>query len=477
MSARIETSFDSLTSERKYIAGATINPANDVRNGQHDVRNGQHDDRTGGPTIEDNMPRTRAEKWRNVFAFWILGLCNNFPYVVMLSAAFDILSQLENKASATPSSGAACTVVGGEYPGRKCNKLSTSVILLADILPNLFIKLIGPSFMHFIPYGVRVLVVALLAASCFIVVSLAESIQLVLLGVVFASMSSGFGEVTFLSFTTRYHKSTVGGWSSGTGAAGVGGSVIYTVLTLFLTPRVAILLQVAMPILMGIAYLFVLTTPSQRVAKVNAGTPPSPEETRMLLETSPSSTPRAFSVGKAKSGLLWLRDQGRYIPNLFPYMVPLFIVFAAEYMINQGLFELLYYRNTSLGTWCLDGHLQYRWYQVLYQVGVFLSRSSVLIFQTRFYWVMSLLQVANFQLLFCEAIYGFIPSFWITIFIILFEGLMGGAVYANAFYYITKQVPAANREFSMGVAAVADSTGIVTAGFASIGIHNYICNL
>ena len=49
-------------------------------------------------------------------------------------------------------------------------------------------------------------------------------------------------------------------------------------------------------------------------------------------------------------------------------------------------------------------------------------------------------QVANFQLLFCEAIYGFIPSFWITIFIVLFEGLMGGAVYANAFYYITKQV-------------------------------------
>ena len=49
-------------------------------------------------------------------------------------------------------------------------------------------------------------------------------------------------------------------------------------------------------------------------------------------------------------------------------------------------------------------------------------------------------QVANFQLLFCEAIYGFIPFFWITIFIVLFEGFMGGAVYANAFYYITKQV-------------------------------------
>ena len=80
-----------------------------------------------------DMPHTRAKKWRNVAAFWILGLCNNFPYVVMLSAAFDILSQLENKASATPSSGAACTAVGGEYPGRKCNKLSTSVRFLACV--------------------------------------------------------------------------------------------------------------------------------------------------------------------------------------------------------------------------------------------------------------------------------------------------------------------------------------------------------
>ena len=35
-------------------------------------------------------------------------------------------------------------------------------------------------------------------------------------------MSSGFGEVTFLSFTTRYHKTTVGGWSSGTGNEGGG---------------------------------------------------------------------------------------------------------------------------------------------------------------------------------------------------------------------------------------------------------------
>ena len=31
--------------------------------------------------------------YRNLVGFWIIGLCNNFSYVVMLSAAFDILQK------------------------------------------------------------------------------------------------------------------------------------------------------------------------------------------------------------------------------------------------------------------------------------------------------------------------------------------------------------------------------------------------
>lgn len=37
----------------------------------------------------ENDPRAG---WRNLLAFWILGLCNNYGYVVMLSAAHDILN-------------------------------------------------------------------------------------------------------------------------------------------------------------------------------------------------------------------------------------------------------------------------------------------------------------------------------------------------------------------------------------------------
>lgn len=34
-----------------------------------------------------------VHKWRNILAFWILGLCNNYGYVVMLSAAYDIIKR------------------------------------------------------------------------------------------------------------------------------------------------------------------------------------------------------------------------------------------------------------------------------------------------------------------------------------------------------------------------------------------------
>lgn len=50
------------------------------------------------------------------------------------------------------------------------------------------------------------LTVVLFNSASYITVALADSIAVVLLGVVFASISSGLGEITFLAFTARYDK-------------------------------------------------------------------------------------------------------------------------------------------------------------------------------------------------------------------------------------------------------------------------------
>lgn len=36
--------------------------------------------------------RSNQCKWRDLVAFWIFGLCNNYGYVVMLTAAEDIIN-------------------------------------------------------------------------------------------------------------------------------------------------------------------------------------------------------------------------------------------------------------------------------------------------------------------------------------------------------------------------------------------------
>lgn len=37
-----------------------------------------------------------AHNWRNILSFWILGLCNNYGFVVMLSAAYDIIKRFDS---------------------------------------------------------------------------------------------------------------------------------------------------------------------------------------------------------------------------------------------------------------------------------------------------------------------------------------------------------------------------------------------
>lgn len=45
----------------------------------------------------DGTPATSSvhdiHKWRNTLSFWMLGMCNNYGYVVMLSAAVDIITR------------------------------------------------------------------------------------------------------------------------------------------------------------------------------------------------------------------------------------------------------------------------------------------------------------------------------------------------------------------------------------------------
>ena len=253
-------------------------------------------------------------------------------------------------------------------------------------------------------------VIAFSTAS-FLIIALSTAEAVVLFGVVCASLSSGFGETTFLSLTSRYDKSTVSSWSSGTGAAGVAGALLYAGFRAFLSVKVTLLIQIFIPALMLLTY-FLLLGPKTDLTSNSTSVPSTPgtsdgenDVSSLHLEKKDDDAPLLGSGQHKRRWFdveLWNKEEAKYwlshvkyIPHLFKYMVPLFLVYFAEYTINQGFFELLYSPNTHLASFCMDQRTQYRWLQVVYQVGVFISRSSVSFIYIKHFWILSLLQVST----------------------------------------------------------------------------------
>lgn len=138
-----------------------------------------------------------SEKWRNLIGFWILGLCNNFAYVIMLSAAHDILKDQEQK-DHVESHNTTTTPAPVNESYLECNEISTGAILLADILPTLIIKLTAPFFILHLSYKIRVLTCVLFSLASFLVVSYSTGIWMSIIGMLYQRTRRELGALGYL---------------------------------------------------------------------------------------------------------------------------------------------------------------------------------------------------------------------------------------------------------------------------------------
>ncbi|VDM56406.1 unnamed protein product [Angiostrongylus costaricensis] len=374
----------------------------------------------------------------------------------MLSAAQDILNK--HKSDEPVLGNVTDTECITEISTRICSLTSTGVVLLCNIIPSLCVKILCPFVMHRIPYWVRHTTACTTQVLSLMITAFSESVYVALCGVCLASFSSGLGETTYLGLAGHYSKNTIATWSSGTGMAGIISSFSYAGLTdrrlLALSPAQAMLVMLVVPVLRG-----------------------------------------SRTYGNNEEGRLHeIEKVGRFYVSLLRYMVPLSLTYFAEYLINQGLLELTVFDcKNGFGT---SPASQYRWYQVLYQVGVFVSRSSIKIVQLNMLTIalMPILQFVPFMMCFLlpslrsilfqllntaffmlNAIYAFVPNFAIVCVIVFYEGLIGGGSYVNTFHHIHKKVDPSIREFALSTVSLADSFGILLAALVSIPVHNAIC--
>uniref|UniRef100_A0A915B0H1 Battenin n=1 Tax=Parascaris univalens TaxID=6257 RepID=A0A915B0H1_PARUN len=405
-------------------------------------------------------PQSPSPIFQNLIAFWVLGMCNNFAYVIMLSAAKDILSAQQGRPTANDSSDDTCQT---RIVHRDCPPISTGSVLLADILPALAVKVLTPFFMYRIPFGVRHLIVVLLQCGSFIVVANSTSVTLGLIGVVIASAGSGLGEVTYLSLASYFPSRVVTAWSSGTGGAGILGAFAYASLTdshmLAMSPRAALLTMLCVPAIFAFTYWRVLMPPST-VHRVILAHPfryrvPNNEMSRnrlrlfgddddedsRLLGNNSEDDERPGTDSSHDTHNFSFKQKLSIAKLLLRFMIPLSVVYFAEYFINQGLVELLVF-DCSHG-FSLSRSSQYRWYQVLYQIGVFISRSSIEYFSIppSFLPLLPILQLMNAAFFFTDTMDQFVPHISIIFALVFVEGLLGGCAYVNTFCAIHKSMP------------------------------------
>lgn len=154
-------------------------------------------------------------------------------------------------------------------------------------------------------------------------------------------------------------------------------------------------------------------------------------------------------------------------------MLPLLLVYIAEYTINQGVAPTLLFpiKQTPFK------HFRafYPTYNAIYQTGVFLSRSSTPFIRIHNLYLPSILQVLNLVLLTLHALFDFIPNVYIIFVVIFWEGLLGGLVYVNTFAEILDTIPREDREFSLGATSVSDSGGVCVAGFIGMALEVILC--
>ncbi|KGB75781.2 protein BTN1 [Cryptococcus deuterogattii R265] len=457
-----------------------------------DNQSGRRSDSVDGEDIDrfiadnqasDELPMLRGSKHVNkrVFAaFMIFGLLNNVLYVIILSAALDLVS------ADTPK----------------------GVVALFNIFPALITKVVWPLLSNGkIRYTRRVGFCTLCSWFGIMIIALSSSLSPRLLGISLASLSSGMGELTFLQLTTTLpteatSKTALGAWSSGTGFAGIGGAGIWWLLR-GLGVKGGLGLSSFLPLFFPITYKYILP-PFSHLETFTIPSTYQPLPTSSLLsdnanfrspailtsvpssEYVPQHAPLLSSGfidrnrdrnrdgeeemdgGKTLEGVgaLRLTTQEKIEllrPLVVRYMLPLCAVYVEEYVINSGVAPTLVFPLPTYGIWSWlfkSPRDYYPFWSLTYQTFVFLSRSSLSLglppIPKRLLPIPAIVQFLVLSLLYLQAKTFFFSSpaytppaegegggadrsITIVFLLICLEGLCGGSGYVNTFYHVGRE--------------------------------------
>ena len=273
---------------------------------------------------------------RDFIAFFIIGIINNSTYVIMNAGAKEI----------------APSAVGFVY--------------VCNVVPSFLCKLTGPYWFHMVTYKKRfqVAAICMIVAFCCCNWSIVEINFSAIFGNCLSLFQAGLGEASVLALSAFYEepRAVLTGWSSGTGVAGIFGYawVAIFVYILDFSFSTCLLCSNVLPI----AWYFTVFTYLPWPSNINRdrNQQQNQEQGHLLL---PGSDTMSFDMSLDKSENAKVENTGtsndtedapletnvdlskaafqmsiserlHATCRLWKYMIPLFVVYFAEYATQSG---------------------------------------------------------------------------------------------------------------------------------------------
>ncbi|CAK83473.1 unnamed protein product (macronuclear) [Paramecium tetraurelia] len=392
-------------------------------------------DETPAETVLERDVQQNQMKYS--IAMFLCGLINNTGYVLVATSAQSIAKHFDKESFMSAFN------------------FSLIFLSIGMVFMNakLFIK---------IQHKKRIYVAISLSAVSFIIIAVCTTIEqdyafyISLLGATLCGCMQSFGEATMLGYSKSFSSSLIGFWSSGTGFAGIFGSGFFLVLRALKFTDFWIFIT-AIPFLLIYLYNFTWLDNKRK----------SLQKVQLVEEEEDDST----------DNLQMSFENMKYVVNLaWTYSLNLGAVYFFEY------FVLTCWADRANPAQTDGNYFQNNAYAILafcYQIGVFVSRSSLKIIQIKNVTLLTIIQGVNCGLWAAIAIAYYYSNYQLNIAIqiclMLWVGLMGGASYVNVNYLIVSGtfLPKNCKELCMCINSMTNNTGIMFATLFAMAISNF----